>query len=155
MGVSRGEKTDELRTMAAAQGAAILWEWRRYRNEAMWASVYRWGGASLAIAIAPYVIPSVIGSLGYAVLVFPVVAFLLSSFAAYLIAVQYRLYKQVDGKFRAVLNEYAPGDLPDYRLVHKLLTISFGRILPGAFMGFAVVVQLGSALVLFHLAATR
>ncbi len=145
------ESSGEENSLNRDKAVKLLWEWRKYRNGVMYDSVYRWGAASLALAIAPYLLPNLIGELGFAVLVFPAVASILSFFAAYLIAVQYRLYKQVDREFRLLLGEYAPEDLPRQKVVDRLLTISFGRVLPGAFLCFSLFVQFASALVLSHL----
>jgi len=137
--------------LTRSEAARLIWEWREYRNGVMWGSVYRWGAVSLLVAIAPYVLPDIIEELGFTVLVFPALAALISFYAAYLIAVQYRLYKQVDREFRKLLGDYAPPDFSQERLVDRLLTISFGRVLPGAFLLFSVPLQIVSAVLLASL----
>ena len=117
----------------------------------MWSSVYRYGAASLLVALAPYLLPGVIGELGFTVLVFPVTAALLSFFAAYLIAVQYRLYKQVDREFRRQLGEFAPPELGQGRVRDRLLTVSLGRTLTFAFLFFSIPLQIASAVLLARL----
>jgi hypothetical protein len=78
-------------------------------------------------------------------------AFLLSAFAAYLMAAEYKLYKQVDRKYRSLLGKYDPGDIPDNKPIHRVLRLSFGKILVTAFICFAVIIQFLNGLVLFHL----
>jgi hypothetical protein len=133
------------------EAVKVLWEWRRYRNEAMWHSVYRFGAVSVALTIAPYLLPNLIDRLGLAIFVFPVMAFLLSVYAAYLIAVQYRLYKQVDRKYRSLLGKYNLDDLPTNRLIYRIFQTSFGIILSGGFLCFAVIVEFFNGLVLLYL----
>ena len=135
-----------------SEAARLIWEWREYRNGVMYACLYRWGAACLLVAIAPYVLPGIIDKLGSTVLVFPVLAALMSFYAGYLVAVLYRLYKQADREFRKLLGDYAPPDFSQERLVDRLLTISFGRVLPGAFLCFSIPLQILSAVLLARLA---
>lgn len=137
--------------LARGEAARLLWDWREYRNGVMWSSVYRYGAASLLVALAPYLLPGVIGELGLTVLVFPAAAALLSFFAAYLIAVQYRLYKQVDREFRRQLGAYAPPELGQGRVRDRVLTVSLGRTLTFAFLFFSIPLQIASAVLLARL----
>lgn len=136
--------------LSAYNGARLLWEWRKYRNQVLWSSVYRWGAVCLAIMIAPYLLPDLSMKLGMAVFVFPLTTFLLACFAAYLIAVQYKLYKQIDRKYRSCLGPYKPEDLPRNNFINKALQTSFGLILPGGFLCLALL-QILSVFVLFNL----
>ena len=144
-------RTPEEQALGRGEAARLLWDWREYRNGVMWSSVYRYGAASLLVALAPYLLPGVIGELGLTVLVFPVAAALLSFFAAYLIAVQYRLYKQVDREFRRQLGEYAPPELGQGRVRDRVLTVSLGRTLTFAFLFFSIPLQIASAVLLARL----
>lgn len=152
------EGSAQARDLAQAQAldrgeaATLLWNWREYRNAVMWTSVYRYGAAAVLIALAPYVLPGIIGELGLTVLVFPAAAGLLSFGAAYMIAVQYRLYKQVDREFRRSLGEYAPPELGQGRVRDRVLTVSIGRTLTFAFLFFSIPVQIASAVLLARLA---
>lgn len=142
----------QAQALGRGEAAALLWKWREYRNGVMWSSVYRYGAAAVLVALAPYVLPGIIGELGLTVLVFPAAAALLSLFAAYLIAVQYRLYKQVDREFRRQLGEYAPPELGQGRVRDRVLTVSLGRTLTSAFLFFSIPLQIASAVLLARLA---
>ena len=133
-----------------SEAARLIWEWREYRNTVMYAALYRWGAACLLLAIAPYVLPGIIDKLGSTVLVFPVLAALMSFYAGYRVAVLYRLYKQADREFRKLLGHYAPPDFAQDTFVSRMLTISLGRVLPGAFLLFFIL-QIVSAVLLARL----
>jgi hypothetical protein len=128
----------------------MLWKWRKYRNEAFWSSMYRLGTASIALSMLPYLLPDLSGKLGSAVLVFPSMAALLSLVGAYLMIVQYMLYKLVDRKYRAVLGKYNPGDIPETGL-NRPFRISIGKILAGLFIFFAIIGQLINGMILMGL----
>ncbi len=134
-----------------AEATRFIWQWREYRNRMMWSTWFRWGAACLLVGIAPYVLPGVIATLGLTVLVFPALAALMCFYIGYLIAVQYRLYKQVDREYRKLLGSYQPPDFPQDRFLDRMLTISFGRVLPGAFLVF-LILQVVSAVLLARLA---
>ena len=138
-------------TLPADEAAKLLWEWRKYRNTVFWSSVYRWGSVVLALTIAPYLLPDLIKKLGLAVLVFPIMASILSVFGAYLMAVQYKLYKQVDRKFRTLLAPYNPEDIPANTFINRLFRNSIGTIITVAFLSYAVLVGFFNSLVLILL----
>jgi hypothetical protein len=143
---------NERNCLTLEEAVPILWEWRRYRNEVFYSSVYRWGAAALFITLAPYLIPDIITKLGLAVLIFPVLAFLLSGFAAYLTAVQYKLYKLTDHKFRSLLGPYKPDDPPYRNPVDRIFRIPLGLSIAALFACFAVFCQLVNGIILFNLA---
>lgn len=138
---------DERDFLTKDEAMSLLWEWRKYRNEVFWSSMYRLGAASVLLTIAPYLLPNLIGKLGFAVLVFPILAALLSIFASYLMIVLYMLYKLVDRKYRSLLGEYNPGDIPE-RPINRPFRISIGKILVGVFLCFAFIGQFFNGLVL-------
>jgi len=129
----------------------LLWEWRKYRNQVFWNSVYRWGAAAVMLTLIPYLLPHLIGKLGFAIFVFPVMACLLSAFASYLVMVQYMLYKQVDRKYRSLLGKYTPADIPNNKPINRIFRMSIGKVFGVAFLSFAVVIELLNSLVLFWL----
>jgi hypothetical protein len=142
-----GPRSDSL---ALDQAVELIWEWRRYRNEVFWSSMYRWGAAVLALTILPYLLPDIIAKLGPAVFVFPALASFLAVFAAYVMIVQYMLYKLADRKYRSLLGPYNPGDIPD-KPANRLFRISIGKVLAGVFLLFAIVGEGANALVLASL----
>jgi hypothetical protein len=146
-----GNAGPETAELTHAEATRFMWQWREYRNRMMWGTWFRWGAAVLLVGIAPYVLPDVIDRLGLTVLVFPALAALMCFYIGYLIAVQYRLYKQVDREFRKLLGPYQPPDFPQDRFLDRMLTISFGRVLPGAFLIF-LLLQVVSAVLLARLA---
>lgn len=125
----------------------LLWDWRKYRNQVFWSSMYRLGAASVVLTIIPYLLPDLIGKLGFAVFVFPIMAALLSVFASYLMIVQYMLYKLVDRKYRSLLGNYNPGDISETP-INRPFRISIGKILVGVFLCFAFIGQFFNGLVL-------
>lgn len=129
------------------EAVRVLWKWRKYRNQAFWNSMYRLGAASVTLTLIPYLLPDLIGKLGLAVLVFPLMAALLSVLASYLMIVQYMLYKLVDRKYRSLLGRYDSGDIPE-TLLNRPFRISIGKILVGVFLCFAFVGQFFNGLVL-------
>ena len=143
---------DDRAELTVVEAANLIWKWREHRNRAFWNALYVWGTVAIAIAIIPYIVPGLPARLGLAVLIFPLLACLLSLFAAYLSAVLYRLYKQVDRKYRELLGGYNPEDLRTDTLVFRLLTISMGKVVAFAFLFFGAVAQFCSALVLLQLA---
>jgi hypothetical protein len=132
----------------AADALKLIWEWRRYRNEVFWTSVYRYGAAILLISLAPYVLPGVIGRLGRAVLVFPAAGSFLALFASWLTAVQYKLYKQVDRRFRSMLGAYDADDIPASGFINRKLRTAIGKVIAVVFLFLAVVIEPISALIL-------
>ena len=151
MNDSLEKHSNERNFLTISEAAELLWKWRKYRNEGFWTSAWRWGAVSLALTIAPYLLPDLIGKLGFAVFVFPAMASLLSAFAAYLTGVDYKLYKQADRRFRSLLGEYTLEDMPRERLVDRMSQMSLGRVVSGAFLCSAVIVQFLNGLVLFYL----
>jgi hypothetical protein len=147
MNTSLTDVRSEPAGLALDQAVELIWEWRKYRNEVFWGSVYRWGAVVLALTVLPYLLPDIIAKLGLAVLVFPVLACLLAVFAAYVLIVQYMLYKLADRKYRSLLGSYNPGDIPD-KPINRLFRISIGKVLAGVFLLFAIVGQGANALVL-------
>lgn len=145
------KNSNERDSLTIHEAATLLWEWRKYRNQWFWTSAYRWGAALLALTLTPYLLPDLIGKLGLAVFVFPVMVFLLSVFAAYLTGVEYKLYKQADRKFRSLLGKYTLPDFPTTRLVDRISVMSLGRVVPVAFLCLGVIVQFFNGWVLFYL----
>ena len=138
---------DRLRPGEAAQ---LLWGWRKYRNEAYWTTMYRFGAAALVVTLVPYVLPGVLRELRYAVLVFPFVAALLFLVATYLLVVHQTLYRVVDKKFRAVLGSYDPGHMSVTSPAMLGRGITMARVIVILFACFAAA-ELVSALILVSL----
>ncbi len=146
------DKTNvETESLTMDQAITALWEWRIYRNQVFWSSVYRWGAVILGLTIAPYLLPDLEAKLGLAVLVFPILAGALAIFASYLLIVLYMLYKLADRKYRALLGKYNPGDIPDTP-INRVFRISIGKVLVGAFLVFGIVGQLLNGAILVSLA---
>jgi hypothetical protein len=133
------------------EAANILWKWRKYRNQVYWISIYLWGAASIIISILPYLLPDILNKLGLAILIFPILGALLSVFAAYLTAVQYKLYKQVDRKYRELLGKFDPGYLSTDSFINRLFTLPFGAVFSLAFIGFGIILEILNAFVLLSL----
>jgi hypothetical protein len=112
--------------------------------------MYVMGAVALTLTTIPYILPSIIPQLGIAVLIFPFLASLVSVFAAYLIVVQYMLYKLVDRQFRSLLGHYNPDDIP-YTAANRPFRVAIGKIIAGSFLCFGVVGQLLSGLLLYLL----
>jgi hypothetical protein len=103
----------------------VTWQHYTYRHELFWKSLYRWGSAVIAISIVPYVKPEILSSLGKAIFIFPVLAFLLGWIAAWHLGAEYWRFKCVDDKLREVLGEGFPRfSQPNPR---KIFAISIGR----------------------------
>lgn len=128
-----------------------LWEWRKYRNQAFWKAFYVFGALAIALSLIPYLFPDLIQKLGLVILVFPLMACLLSLFATYIIAVLYKLYKQVDKRYWNLLGRFKPEDIPNTKLINRLSRIYFGKSFSFAFLFYGIVVQSLNALVLYNL----
>lgn len=128
------------------EAVRTLWEWRRYRNQVFWSSVYRWGAVAITMTIVPFLLPHLIDRLGNGIFVFPFMAFFLSMLAAYFTAVQYKLYKQVDRKYRSLLGKYNPGDIKE-----RLFQFSIGKVVALLFLFFGIVIQILYGMVLSSL----
>ncbi len=149
--MNTSDRLNEKEILTIEQATNTLWKWRKYRNQVFWSSVYRIGALSIALTIAPYLFPDLIEKLGPAVFTFPFLAFLFSAFGAYLLAVQYKLYKQVDRKFRSLLDIYKPEETPKDTIINRIFRTSFGIIIVGFFLFFGTVVQLLNGFVLSYL----
>ncbi len=132
--------------LTLAEAIRAIWEWRRYRNQVFWASVYRWGAVLLLMTIIPYLLPHLIKSLGIAIFIFPLLACFLAIVAAYFASVQYKLYKEVDRKYRSMLGPYDPPDIKSL-----LFRYSIGRVVSALFIFFGTVMQLLNGMVLAFL----
>lgn len=154
MNVQFGENTTlsdkERDYLTIDEAVKALWEWRKYRNEVFWNSVYRWALILLGMTIIPYMLPDIIRKLGIYILIFPILAFFISVFAAYLLAVQYKLYKQVDAKFKSLLGNFRPEDIPN-KPINRLFRIAIGKVVVIVFLTFGIVFELISGLILSHL----
>lgn len=154
MNVQFGENTTlsdkERDYLTIDEAVKALWEWRKYRNEVFWNSVYRWALILLGMTIIPYMLPDIIRKLGIYILIFPILAFFISVFAAYLLAVQYKLYKQVDAKFKSLLGNFKPEDIPN-KPINRLFRIAIGKVVVIVFLTFGIVFELISGLILSHL----
>jgi hypothetical protein len=137
--------------LTAGEAVRIIWEWRKYRNEAFWKTVYRYGAAVIAVSMAPYLLPDLIGKLGLAVLAFPAMGSFLSILAAWLMAVQYRLYCLVNNRFRSLLGTYDSEDIPGDTLVNRMLRTTIGKIVVTVFLCFGVIGEFCNGLILFWL----
>lgn len=141
----------ERNSLTIGEAVKILWKWRKYRNQVFWTSMYRWGAIVFAITIIPYLFADLIGKLGFAIIVFPIMASLLAVFAAYLVMVQYLLYKQVDRKFRSLLGKYNPEEISNNRFIDRIFRISIGKIVGVFFLFFAIIIEFINGFVLFWL----
>ena len=130
-------------TLSITEAVHILWEWRKYRNQVFWNSVYWLGTVIVIVSMLPYLLPGVIEKLNSAVLVFPSITFLLCSFSAYLIAVLYKLYKTADRRYRELLGKFTPADIQGL-----LFRQSIGKVIALAFLGYGIIIQILSGLVL-------
>jgi hypothetical protein len=138
---------DESDFLTTNKAMELLWQWRKYRNQVFWSSMYRLGAACMLLTVIPYIVPDMAGRLGIAILVFPILAAVLSVFASYLMVVQYMLYKLTDRKFRSLLGKFNPGDIADTSL-NRPFRISIGKVLAGSFLLFGVLGQFLNGLVL-------
>lgn len=150
MDISLENVMAESNSLSIDEAVKSLWEWRKYRNQVFWSSMYRCGAVALILTLVPYLLPDLITKLGLAVFVFPILASFVCVFASYLMIVQYMLYKLVDRKYRVLLGSYNPGDIPD-KPINRLFRISIGKILVGVFLCFGIIGQLLSGLVLLSL----
>ena len=129
-----------------------IWQWRKYRNQAFWGVFYRFGILVIGLTFVPYLFHGLIQRLGWVILVFPCTACMFSIFAAYLIAVNYKLYKQVDKRYWHILGRYKPEDIPNTKLINRLSRIYFGKVFSLAFFFFGIVIQLVNSILLYNLA---
>ena len=125
----------------------FIWEWRIYRNEGFWQVFFLAGFTMLILTIAPYFFPELIKKLGYVTLIFPIIIFFISIFSAYLLAVQYRLYKTTDRKYRELLGDFVPQDVKGW-----LVRYSLGKVITIVFILYGTVIQVINGWVLVSLA---
>jgi len=133
-------------TLSINEAVHILWEWRKYRNQVFWNSVYWLGAAIIIISIVPYLLPGIVSKLGYAVIVFPFLTFLIASFSAYLLAVLYKLYKTADRRYRELLGKFTPADIQGL-----LFRLPIGKVIALAFLSYGIFIQILSGWVLHKL----
>lgn len=137
--------------LTISEALPLLWEWRRYRNEVFWITMYRWGGAALVLTIIPYVLPELIGKLGKATLVFPVLAFVLCMFGAWLMAALYIRFVSVNRKYRALLGDFDPNDEDHSRLILRVFGVSLGKVVVAFFVLFGLFMEALNLVVLASL----
>ena len=94
------------------QAADLLWQEWKYRHDLFWKSLFRWAGAVLTLWIIPFVKPEVFKPWPKLVLAFPVTAFLLSMFSAWIIGAEHRRFAAVNTKFNEMRRDYSPPRMP-------------------------------------------
>jgi hypothetical protein len=135
-----------------AEGAKLLWEEWSYRHELFWRSLYRWGGATVAVSIVPYVNPDLIKDLGVVVLVFPFLSFSISIFAAWHLSAEYARLTKVTEKLREVQGRYAPQPIDTENLIIRLiLRLKIGWVVPISFIVVAIPLSVLNAILLISL----
>ena len=134
-------------TLTLNEATRFLWEWRVYRNEGFWQVFFLAGFTMIILTIAPYFFPDLIKKLGAVVLVFPILIFFVSALSAYLLVVQYRLYKVADKKYRELLGEFVPQDVRGW-IVHY----SLGKVITIVFILYGTIIQAINGWVLVSLA---
>jgi len=151
MNISREPQDIMENELTLGEAINSIWEWRKYRNQAFWKAFYVFGALAITLSLIPYLLPDLINKLGLVILVFPIMACLVSIFATYIIAVLYKLYKQVDKKYWNLLGRFKPEDIPNTKLINRLSRIYFGKSFSFAFLFYGIVCQFLNALVLYNL----
>lgn len=131
------------------ESAPLLWEEWKYRHELFWKSLYRWGTASVAVSIVPWVQTEILDDLGIMVLFFPVLASLIAGFASWHIAAEYSRLRKVDKKYRDVLGDFAPDHIIEPLFpIGWLWKLPIGWVVPITFLIFAIPVSMFNSLLL-------
>jgi len=138
-------------SLSFSEAAKLLWAEWEYRHGVFWNSLYRWGIATVAVTIAPYLLPNLIGQLQLAVLVFPFIAFLLAIFSAWHISAEYARLVPITQKYKAMLGEYNPESLPSNTLFQQFLKLPIGWMVAIAFLFVAFVVEFLNTIILVWL----
>lgn len=133
------------------QAVNLLWEEWKYRHEAFWGALYRWGMATVFVTIAPYLLPDLIKKLGLAVLVFPFIAFLLALFASWHMASEYMRLVSVTAKYRSLLGGFAPEKIVHSSIAGQILRLPIGNVVVAIFLFFAIVVEFFNVVILLWL----
>jgi hypothetical protein len=116
----------------------ITWQNYMYRHELFWKSLYRWGSAVIAISVVPYLRPEILNSLGRAIYIFPVLAWILALVAAWHLGAEYWRLKSVGRKLEGLIGEgfFA---YPTQNFYDRFFGFSIGWIAVGLFgLGFTV-----------------
>jgi len=71
--------------MDEKQAIDLLWAEWKYRHDLFWKSIFRWAGAVLTLWVIPFLKPEVFKPWPKVALAFPILAFLLSLFSAWII----------------------------------------------------------------------
>jgi len=95
----------------------LLWEEVKYRHDTYWNSFFKWGSAIIIVSIIPWIKPELITQLGKLIIVFPVIAFLLSIFAAWHLLSEYARLLKVMQKYRLVQGPYQPKQISGSDLI--------------------------------------
>jgi hypothetical protein len=117
--------------MDEKQAAELLWDEWKYRHGLYWKTLFRWGGAVVTLLIIPFIKPEIFSPLPIAALAFPLLAFCVSVFSAWLIGAEQRRFQVVSKKYDELRKDFLPPRLPDTGHWDKFLAAPIGaKIVP-------------------------
>ena len=132
--------------MDEKQAIDLLWEEWKYRHSLFWQSLFRWAGAVVALWVIPFVKPEVFRPWPRIALLFPMVAFVLSLFSAWILGAEQRRFTAVAQKYNELRKDFVPPRIPANTTWDSLFAaplgakvavvygISFGLISGGVFV---------------------
>lgn len=90
------------------EGAKVLLDEWKWRQDHCWTSLRQYSVAAVAVSIAPYVKPDLIGSLGHFIFIFPILGWLIFVVAAWFFASEYVRSKPVEVRYHELLGWCSP-----------------------------------------------
>ena len=113
--------------------AKMLWDEWKYRHDRFWRSLFRFASAVIIVSIVPYVKPELIEKLGNVIVVFPVLAILISLGACWLLAAEYQRLRMVGKRYDDLRGNYVPPRMPSKKWWQKVLKWSIGWVVALSF----------------------
>jgi hypothetical protein len=112
--------------MEEKQAADLLWNEWKYRHDLFWKMLFRWGASVLTLWAIPFLRPVVFKPLPRLALLFPLMAFVLSLFSAWLLAAEQRRFGMVNQMYNELRGRFLPPRMPQETRMGKLLAAPIG-----------------------------
>ena len=105
----------------------LLWEEYKLRQTHYWSSFNRFALSILTISVIPYIKPDIVKPLGKVIVVFPIVAFILSIGCTWLLSAEYQRLRMVREKYDELLTpEFQPSPMPRETFWEKIVEKRIG-----------------------------
>jgi hypothetical protein len=112
--------------MKEEQAIQLLWEEWKYRHDLYWRTLLLWGGSVITLWIVPFAKPEVFRPWPKVTLLFPILAFLLAIFSAWLLGAEQRRFEMINQIYSEVRKPFSPPSVPRETITDRLFAIPIG-----------------------------